>query len=147
MRLIVTVLVLICSFQAMAADNIDNNDVLHLSWRDTSINPNDNFYLYSIGNWQKQNPIPPQYSYWGTFSILHEQMQKLIHEMLINAANNKSAKPGSIEQKIGDFYYSGMNEEAIEKLGAKPLKDDFARINAIKSIDDLVNGAEKLLNG
>ena len=137
MRLIVTVLVLICSFQAMAADNIDNNDVLHLSWRDTSINPNDNFYLYSIGNWQKQNPIPPQYSYWGTFSILHEQMQKLIHEMLINAANNKSAKPGSIEQKIGDFYYSGMNEEAIEKLGAKPLKDDFARINAIKSIDDL----------
>ena len=137
MKLISIFLVLICSFQAIAADEVNGTDILHLNWRDTSINPSDNFYLYSIGNWQKQNPIPPQYSSWGTFSILHENMQKLIHEMLVNAANNKSAKPGSIEQKIGDFYYSGMNEEVIEKLGALPLKEDFDRINSIKSIKDL----------
>jgi putative endopeptidase len=110
---------------------------LHHSWFDQSISPADDFYTYANGNWQKQNPIPPQYATWGTFSILQEKVQQRVHDMLIAAANNKASKPGSIEQKIGDFYFSGMDTESINKLGITPLKSDFDRIDAIKNSQDL----------
>lgn len=113
------------------------NDELHLDWLDTGISPGENFYAYANGAWQKQNPIPPQYASWGTFYILHEKNEKIIHQMLIDAANDKTAKPGSIEQKIGDFYFSGMDEVAINKLGVTPLQPEFDRIEAIKDLNDL----------
>ncbi|TAL57553.1 MAG: M13 family peptidase, partial [Legionella sp.] len=71
------------------------------------------------------------------FNVLNEKVQKIIHQMLIKAAENTKAKPGSIEQKVGDFYYSGMDEKAINDLGIDPLKPEFARIDAIQSLEDL----------
>ncbi len=112
-------------------------DALHLDWLDTSITPSENFYAYANGTWQKNNPIPPQYSNWGTFSILNVKVQKIIHQLLIEAANNKNVKPGSIEQKVGDFYFSGMDEATIDKVGITPLQPEFDKITAIKNINDL----------
>lgn len=112
-------------------------DPLHLDWIDSSFKAKDNFYAYANGQWQKKNPIPPQYASWGTFAILQEKTQKIIHQLLINASKNQSAKPGSIEQKVGDFYYSGMDEALINQLGATPLNAEFERIEGIKSITDL----------
>ena len=40
-----------------------------------------------------------------------------------------------MEQKIGDFYASCMDEAAIDKLGIKPLDPDLKRIDAIQSKD------------
>lgn len=117
----------------------ENKDILHLKWRDTQIQPSENFYAYANGNWQKQNPIPPQYSNWGMFSILNEKVQLIVHKMLIEAANNKAAPSGSVEQKVGDFYFSGMDETSINKLGISPLKPEFDRIDAIKNVLDLQN--------
>jgi putative endopeptidase len=44
------------------------------------------------------------------------------HEIAEAAAKDANAKAGSIEQKIGSFYRSGMDEAAIEKAGLAPLK-------------------------
>lgn len=122
-----------------AANSSAELDPLHLDWLDATVAPNQDFYAYANGQWQKQNPIPLQYSSWGTFTILHEKVQKIIHQILIEAANNKGAKPGSIEQKVGDFYYSGMDKSSINKHGLTPLQSEFARIGAIKNIQDLQN--------
>lgn len=113
------------------------SDPLHLDWLDSSIKPSENFYGYANANWQKQNAIPPQYATWGTFSLLQERIQKVIHQIVINAANDKSAQPGSIAQKVGDFYFSGMDESSINKLGITPLQDDFKRIEAIKDLQSM----------
>ena len=120
-----------------AASIADEKKSLHVDWLDRHVRAPDDFYAYANGNWQKHNPIPPQYSSWGTFSIIHENVQKQIHRMLINAADNKSVKTGDIAQKIGDFYFSGMDEVSINKLGVTPLKPDLNRINAIKNLKDL----------
>ncbi len=112
-------------------------DALHLDWIDKSNATEKNFYAYANGTWLKQNPIPPQYSSWGTFSILHESVEKKVQALIINASKDTKAKPGSIQQKVGDFYYSGMNEKAINQLGITPLFSDFIKIDVIKNRQDL----------
>ena len=112
-------------------------DALHVDWLDNSIKPSENFYSYANANWQKLNPIPPQYATWGTFSLLHEKIQDNVHQIVMKAAHTKAAKPGSIEQKVGDFYFSGMDEQSINKLGVTPLNDDFKRIESINDLQSL----------
>lgn len=121
------------------ADSAKNqpHDALHLNWIDTKVSPAQDFYTYANGNWQKNNPIPPEYASWGSFHIVNEKVQKIIHQMLINASQDTKAKPGSIEQKVGDFYFSGMDEKSIDQLGITPLKDEFTRIDGIKTLQDL----------
>jgi putative endopeptidase len=111
-------------------------DALHLDWIDSSISPAQDFYSYANGAWQKNNPIPAEYASWGSFNIVNEKVQKIIHDMLIKAAESK-AKPGSIEQKVGDFYFSGMDEKSINQLGITPLQSEFSQINAIKNSVEL----------
>jgi putative endopeptidase len=69
--------------------------------------------------------------------ILNERNQDFIRDLLQAAAADTSAAPGSEERKIGDFYASGMNEAAVEKAGIAPLKDEFARIAALRRPADL----------
>lgn len=126
------------AFSTAAQNEVQKiDDPLHLDWINKEVSPGENFYAYANGNWQKNNPIPPEYSSWGSFNILNERVLNLIHQMLIDASQNKNAQPGSIEQKIGDFYYSGMNEALINKVGITPLNAEFAAINSIKNLADL----------
>ncbi|MBA2711197.1 MAG: M13 family metallopeptidase [Tatlockia sp.] len=139
MRLNLAIFTLLFSFLSptLAASTIENpTEALHLDWIDQNTSPTENFFTYANGNWQKQNPIPPEYSAWGSFHILDEKVQNTIHQMLIEAAKKK-AIPGSIEQKVGDFYFSGMDEKTINNSGIEPLKPEFANIESIKNLADL----------
>lgn len=109
---------------------------LHLDWADNTVQPQQDFYQYANGIWKINNPIPNEYSSWGSFSILQEKNLKAIHAMLQDISTTSQAKPDSVAQKIGDFYFSGMDEASINKLGIEPLKAEFDRIESIKSIED-----------
>lgn len=109
---------------------------LQIPWLQKNINPADDFYTYANGSWQKKNPIPAEYSAWSNFSEIAEKTRKVILSLIQEAAA-KNAKKGSIEQKVGDFYYSGMDEASIDRQGASPLQDIFARIDAVSNTKDL----------
>lgn len=118
----------------------DNNDGhgFDLKGMDTTANPAQNFYQYAVGNWVKNNPIPDEYSRWGSFSILTENNYKVLKGILENAAKNKTAKQGSNIKKIGDFFSTGMDSVKIEKLGIKPIEMELKNIASIKSRNDLI---------
>ncbi|HUJ29908.1 MAG TPA: M13 family metallopeptidase [Candidatus Acidoferrum sp.] len=117
-----------CSF---AFADQEQNHGFDLANLDRSVSPCDNFFGFADGGWVKANPIPAAYSSWGTFNILHQHNEDVLHDILEEASKDKSAKPGSNWQKIGDFYATCMDESQIEAAGAKPLQPEFNRITAI----------------
>ncbi len=110
---------------------------LHLGWLDRSADPAKDFFTFANGGWQEQNPIPPAYSRWGTFSVLVKQNQEVIRGILEDAAQDTRARAGSDRRKVGDFYASGMDEAAIDAAGAEPLRPELERIGAIQGLADL----------
>ncbi len=134
---------LLCSSSVFSASTEPQKnpteEAIHMNWLNTSISPGQDFYSYANGGWQKNNPIPSDYAAWGSFNIISEKVLNIIHQMLINASKDTKAKMGSIEQKIGDFYYSGMDETSINQLGVKPLQPEFDRINNLSDLTDLQN--------
>ena len=95
------------------------------------------FYQYANGGWLAANPIPAAYSSWGVANILDEKNRDVLHEILEAAAKNTSAKKGSSEQKVGDYYATCMDEPKIEAEGVKPLAPAFDRITNIKDLAGL----------
>jgi putative endopeptidase len=108
------------------------------SGMDTTIKPGDNFFLYANGAWMKTTTIPDDQSGWGSFYTLYEDNQKNLKGILEDALKANSAK-GNLEQKVGDYYASGMDTMAIEKVGAEPLKPMLAKIDAVKDYKELMN--------
>ncbi len=80
------------------------------------VSPAQNFYQYANGGWRKSHPIPAAYSSWSTFNILQIRNEKIIRQLIQNAAK-AHAPPGSAAQKVGDFYASGMDEKLIDRVG------------------------------
>ena len=104
---------------------------------DRSVSPCDDFYKFADGGWLKNNPIPADRSGWGVFNQLRDQNEAVLHQILEEAAKDKSAKPGSNWQKIGDFYASCTDEQQVETVGLKPLDAEFQRIAEIKDASSL----------
>src|SRR5580700_2926285 len=103
---------------------------------DKTCKPCDDFYQFAMGGWMKANPIPPEYSTWGSFSQLVDKNQQNLRQIL-EAAEKQQARPGSNEQKIGDFYASCMDTAAIDAAGTKSIDPEFANIAAMKNEADL----------
>lgn len=111
---------------------------------DPSVKPSDNFYQYANGGWLAKNPIPPEYSSWGSFTELGELNNLVLKDILEQAAQNTNAPKGSNEQKIGDFYATGMDSARIEALEAKPIEADLKRVEAIEDQAGLEAGIARL---
>ncbi len=105
---------------------------------DTTVQPGDNFNLYANGTWLKNNPVPGTETRWGSFNILVENNYKNLHGLLDSAAAIKDAPQGSLVQKVGDFYRTGMDSTAINQKGITPLNEIIARIGNLKDANGLL---------
>ena len=96
------------------------------------------FNSFVNAKWVAANPIPEDRTRWGAFDKLAEDSLNTQHDIVDAAAKGAAtAQAGSIEQKIGQLYQSGMNEDAIEKAGFDPIKPKLDAIAALKNGADV----------
>ncbi len=104
---------------------------------DMTANPCIDFYQYACGTWMAKNPIPPDESLWGISSQLADHNREILRGILEKASADNPQR-SAVEQKIGDFYGSCMDESTIDKLGIKPLEPELKRIDAIQTKEQIV---------
>jgi len=98
--------------------------------RDDSIKPGDDFYRYANESWLRANTIPTGQSSYETRAMVVEKTRQQVRDLIQNAASAHATK-GSLLQKVGDYYASLLDQDAIEAKGLSPLADELARIAAI----------------
>jgi putative endopeptidase len=106
---------------------------------DRSVDPAQDFFHYSVGKWLKDHPIPSNERSWGVGNVVREETYQRMLKLNESASNETNATKGSISQKIGDFWFTANDTATIEKVGIQPLKEEFARIDAIKNLQDLLD--------
>ncbi len=102
---------------------------------DPGVKPGDDFFAYAEGTWLKNHPIPADKTGAGYNYELPDDIELQVRKM-VEDVTAKADSP--ISQKIGDAYAAWMDEVGIEARGLAPLKPYLARIDAVKSRNQLV---------
>ncbi|HET6936131.1 MAG TPA: M13 family metallopeptidase [Candidatus Angelobacter sp.] len=120
---------------------------LDVNAMDKAADPCVDFYQYSCGGWMKNNPIPADQAAWSVYAKLAQDNYRFLWGIL-DDLSKKTAGRTPTQQKIGDFFGSCMDEAAVEKLGATPLKPALQQIAALKTKQELAAllGHEHLIN-
>ena len=125
-----------CLMAASCNQQPEQTSGLHLEFMDTTAQPGTDFYQYATGGWQKLNPLPAEYSRYGSFDQLAETNQKRINELVETLASQENPA-GSVAQKIGDLYNMAMDSAKRNADGYEPVKADLAEVAAIKNVHDV----------
>ncbi len=104
---------------------------------DSSKKPGDDFFTYVNGIWYDSARIPDSQTGVGSYSFLNFP-QRIRLQGILDSISTSNNPLGSIEQKVGDFYASGMDTATINKRGYEPIKPILARIEAITDLSSLL---------
>ena len=129
-----TLLSILCIFNNASAQKKNFVDVAGI---DRSVKPGDNFFRYVNGRWYDTARIADDQSGVGSYSFMNIP-QKLLLQKILDSVSKAKNTMGSVEQKVGDFYASGMDMATINRLGYQPIKQTLVRVDAINSTPSLM---------
>ena len=124
-------------FSLASCKNSSDKNIVRITGIDSAIKPGDNFFLYVNKKWYDTAQIPPSQSGVGAYMFMNYP-QRLRLQGILDSVSKANNAAGSIEQKIGDFYASGMDTTTINKLGYDPVKPILASIDSIRDITSLM---------
>src|SRR5579863_7095209 len=110
---------------------------------DKTLDPCVDFYQYACGNWLKKAEIPADQSAWVSFVELDERNLVTLREILEKASANDSSR-SPIDQKIGDFYSSCMDEKTVDTKGLDSLKPELDRISTVSDKATLIDAVARV---
>lgn len=114
---------------------------------DPSVRPGDDFARYANGKWLDTFVIPADLPGYVSFTKLTLDAESDVKEIIEEVAAKGAAK-GSLEQKVGDYYRTWMDEAAVNAAGAAPLKAHLDKIYAIANRDELARAMASVhMNG
>ena len=104
---------------------------------DPSISAKEDFYQYATGGWQKNHPLKPEYSRYGSFDVLRENNEIRLNELFQGLSSVKAEK-GSVQQKISDLYAMGLDSTRLNAEGVNPVKPYLDALESVKDVESFV---------
>jgi putative endopeptidase len=111
---------------------------IDVSLMDTSIRPQDDFFLFANGKWINNTEIPASESRWGSFNELDQNNNDKLTIILETAAAANAAK-GTPEQLVGDYYRSFINMDQRNAAARELLQQRIEQLSVITSKDEFVS--------
>jgi putative endopeptidase len=103
---------------------------------DPGVRAQDDLFRAVNGNWIKNTEIPADKPEYGTFIQLRDLSDQRVRT-IVDGLKTKQLTPGTVEHKVGAFYATYLDTDAIDKAGFAPAKPLLAEIDAIKTPKDL----------
>jgi endothelin-converting enzyme/putative endopeptidase len=103
---------------------------------DISVDPCNDFYKFACGKFAGNHPIPGDQPEVDQFYALYNVNTQSLNGILAKASAGSEGRTAN-EQKIGDYYKTCMDTDAIEAKGLAPLKPWLDEIDAVHSTRDL----------
>jgi len=95
-----------------------------LSAMDFSVDPCDNFFEYSCGDWQKLATIPPELGGVAkSWDAAQDAADSDLHKIML-----KEYPKDSVYRKVHNWFKSCMDTEAVKDKGATPLKPWLSKV-------------------
>src|SRR4030095_10658214 len=101
---------------------------------DPDVRIQDDLFRHVNGTWLNSTEIPADKPLTGAFIELRDQAEAAVRDIITTL---QSGEPGSDVARIADLYASFMDEEAVEKAGAKPILPLLAAIDSIETLPHL----------
>ncbi|KAF2331988.1 M13 family metallopeptidase [Flavobacterium daemonense] len=105
---------------------------------DSTLKPGNDFFRYVNGKWYDSVPIPASQAGVGVYMFMNYP-QRMRLQGILDSISKSENSTGSVAQKVGDFYASGMDTVTIDKRGYSPVKPLLAKIDAIKDLPSLMD--------
>jgi len=143
MRIFSCLLLLVGCAVAQSMPASQSSSEFNIDMIDKTLDPCTDFYQYACGNWLKRAEIPADQPRWGSFTELYESNLAIEHEILEKAAV-ESPNRDAIDQKIGDYYGSCMDETSVNGKGFDPIKPELAKIAAAGNKQALIDAIARV---
>ncbi|MEO6915885.1 MAG: M13 family metallopeptidase N-terminal domain-containing protein, partial [Chitinophagaceae bacterium] len=120
-----------------ACKNTADKNAAHIQGIDSSLKPGNNFFMYVNRIWYDSAQIPPSQAGVGAYMFMNYP-QRLRLQGILDSVSKAANTAGTIEQKLGDFYGSGMDTVTINKRGYDPIRPILASIDSIRDVASLM---------
>ncbi len=101
------------------------------------IKPGDDFNAYVNKKWIDANPLPPEFSRIGAFTLLGEKSTADVKALVDEFAAKDPASLSADQKRILDTYQTFLETDAIEARGLVPTYPYLTRIYGATSLDKL----------
>ena len=135
---------LVALLSLVACNKAPEKPFIEITGIDNSIKPGDNFFRYVNAKWYDSIAIPETQAGVGAYMFMNFP-QRLRLQGILDSVSKGQHPEGSIEQKVGDFYASGMDTVTIEKRGYEPIKPILGEIDAITDLPSLMSFVAKAI--